>query len=458
MKKLAIGLASLIFVAPIGAGAASVFNPHLIITDGEMRDYRAMSFSQIYEFLLEKGGFAQCFDVDPMDGLLKGTAQLVDDAAKRYEINPKYILALLQKESGVIESSKPSQKMLDWAAGYALCDGCSKSNTLAQKYKGLGKQIDVGAGWMDWYMDNVTTLTYMIQPGKSAKIDRTSVTPANLVTAALYNYTPHLHGNRLLWSIWNRWWGTDGLEIPDGTLVRNEKTGATALIQAGKFRPITKASIVETRFKSANIIDVNPYDFSELEKNMGRPVKFADLSLIKTEDGSIWLLKGDTKRKIASQEVFAAIGFNPEEVEDAASSDLDDYLEGEEITRDSAYPTGQLVQDKATGGVYYAEAGVKHPLWDKALLAANYKGEKLIKLGADELGGLEVGEPVKFRDGTLVRSTDDATVFVISAGKKLPIMTEETFVAFGYDWDKILFAGQKIIDLHETGEPLSLSE
>lgn len=450
-------LAALFSAVPASAG---FFNPHYIISDQEMRDYRALDYSQILAFLQEKGGFVQCFDVDAIDGMLKSTAQLVDDAAKRYRVNPKYILALIQKESGAVEAIKPTVKQLDWAAGYALCDGCKKTTPLAVKYKGLGKQIDVGAGWMDWYMTNAPTLKNMLQPGQTKVISKTSITPLNLATAALYNYTPHLHGNRLLWSIWNRWFDRGELPpLPDGTLIRNEVTGAVALIQGGKFRPIVSASVLATRFNEANIIDLNEYDFAELQQsNPGRPVKFADLSLVRVEDGTTYLLRGARKRRIISEEVFAKIGFNPEEVEEATTADLEDYVEGEPITLESAYPTGDLLQDKTTGGVYYAESGVKHPVWDKALLWANYSGWQIRPATAATLEALALGEPVKFLDGTLVKSRGAPDVYVISNGQRRPIPSETVFVSYGYDWQDIIETTPAALALQPLGEPLALPE
>ncbi len=445
-------------LAPLTPLRAGVFNPEMIISDSEMRDYLAMDQAAIAKFLDEKGGLNRRFDVDAADGLLKNSAQLIADAAGRYRINPKYILALLQKESSAVETDEPDAQQLAWAAGYALCDGCSKRSPTALKYKGLGKQIDAGAGWMDWFLTNGPTLAGLRQPGVACSISSTRITPANLATAALYNYTPHLQGNRLLWSIWNRWFESGaGPTLPDGTLIRNEKNGAVAVIQGGKFRPILRASVLETRFAGRSIVDLNEYDFSELEeKSPGRPIRFADLSLVRTEDGSTFLLVGAARRRIASAEVFAKIGFNPEEVEDVAAADIEDYADGEAITLQSTYPAGQLVQDSRTGGIYYAEMGVKHPLWDRSLLALNFAGRSILPLAADELSALADGRPVTLDDGILVKAAADPTVYVISGGKKRPIASEEAFVAFGYKWTDIVTVGRKLLELHPTGDPLAL--
>ncbi len=448
-------LASALFLGLLPAAAAT-FNPQLIITDKEIRQYDSLSFAEISQFLNKKGGLNTCFDVDAIDGLLKNSAQLVDDAAKRYRINPKYILALIQKESGAVESAKPTQKQQDWATGYALCDGCTKQNPLAQKYKGLAKQIDAGAGWMDWYLNKAPNTPSMLQQGETLTVSRTRVTPVNLTTAALYTYTPHLHGNRLLWSIMNRWFSDGSLpQFPDGTLIRNESNGAVALIQGGKFRPIASASVLETRFRNSNIVDLNEYDFRDLQEAMpGKPVLFPDLSLVRTETGDTYLLVGAQRRLIVSPEVFARIGFNPEEVEEVKAGDIDDYAEGPAITLDSASPFGRLQQNTDTGGVYFVQNGAKHAIWDKAILTANFAGQKLDPASPEALAALADAEPVKLIDGTLAKSPDDPAVYVISNGLKRPIPSEEAFYAFGYKWNMVLTIGARALDLHGTGEPL----
>jgi hypothetical protein len=286
------------------------------------------------------------------------------------------------------------------------------------------------------------------------------VVPQNAVTVALYRYTPHIHGNRLLWSIMRRWFGggTD-LSFPDGTLVRNEKNGAIAVIQAGKMRPIMNRSVLESRFNVTNAVDLNEYDFdSLLESRRGRAVRFADLSLVRVPDGATYLLIGNARRRIPSPEIFAKIGFNPEEVEEVVAEDIADYVEGEPITLDAAFPLGQLLQDRATGGIFYAESGVKRPLLDRAVLKANFAGKPVLPATAGELAKLTTGEPVRLAEGTLVKSPTEPTVYLISGGKKLPIPTEDVFLGYGFRFPNVLTGSAKLLALHETGTPLSLTE
>lgn len=458
-RFLAAALAAVTMTAAALPASAAIFNPHRIIDDEEMRRFDAMSYDDIRTFLASKGSLSGVVDIDPADGLLKNAAQIVDDAAKRYKVNPKYILALIQKESSAVESSALSARQLDWATGYALCDGCYRSAPLAQKYKGFARQVDAGAGFVDWYYTSAEAQKSYRKPGETYIVSGTPVTPANVATAALYSYTPHLHGNRLLWSIWNRWFGDGmvGLKFPDGTLIRNEKTGGVALVQGGKMRPILNQSVLATRFNASTIVDLNEYDFDAMRKAMGgRPVRFPDLSLVRDEFGTTYLLIGASKRRIVSQEAFAKIGFNPEEVEGVTFDDISDYHDADPISHDTAYPLGELLQDTRTGGVYYAENGVKRPIWDRAVLSANFPGRPIVPAKLAVLDGLATGDPMPLADGALVKAPDDPSVFVISGGKKRAIPTEETFRMFGYKFSNVLTASRKMLALHPDGEPLTV--
>ncbi|MEA3248851.1 MAG: hypothetical protein U9Q03_00655 [Patescibacteria group bacterium] len=458
LASITLAAMFMLYALPVNA---AIFNPNYIISDAEMRDMYAMEFMDIYYFLGEKGGLNNHFDVDPEDSLLKGTAQLIDDAAKRYRINPKYVMSLMQKESGVIETQTPTEKQLDWAVGYGLCDGCYKSSELAQKYKGFAKQIDAGAGWMDWFMTNSSTLTYLEQPGTTFTVSGVSVTPANLATAGLYNYTPHLHGNRLLWKIMQRWWGEgeDGMRFPDGTVVVNTETGAAAVIQNGKFRPILNRSVLETRFSSVAPVELGPYEFGLVEKaNPGAPIKFTDLALVRADGDMAYLLVGDERRPIPTDEVFRAIGFNPEEIEDVTLADIEDYALGVAITLDERYPLGQLIQNSETGGVYFVRSGNKYPIWDRVVLDINFGGMAIVPMTPEELDEIPTGDPVTFNDGLLVKAPEDATVYVISAAKKRSIPSEEVFLGYGYKWTSIVTVPQKVLDLIPNGEQLLLFE
>lgn len=442
---------------------AEIFNPHFIISDAEMRNTSTMTVDQIADFLNSKGKLNTFSDIDPNDQLLKSTAQLVADASVRYNINPKYLLVLIQKESGLVESKAPPQKLRDWATGYGLCDGCYKSSPLAQKYKGLAKQIDAGAGWIDWFFNKSATLSYLYKPGRTYTISKTAVTPTNTATAALYSYTPHISGNKLFFNIWQRWFGSteqqqiSAATIPDGAVVKNTKTHEYSVVQGGKFREVKYTSLIGTRFSATGIISLADSEYKAMtQNNPGKPITFADFSLVRVENGSIYLLVGNTRRLIVSAEAFAKIGFNPEEVEDATYADIAQYLPGPDITLNATEVETKLVQDATGGGIYYVQGGFKHPLWDKALLTVNFPGKEVQKVTTKELDSYVTADPVRFLDGTLVKAPGNPTVYMISNGKKRAITTEAVFLGLGFSWSSVINTTSQMLNLHELGEPILL--
>jgi len=477
-----LAIASLL-ITSIPARAAE-FDPSLILTDDEVRNVRSMSYPEVVYFLRDKGGLLQVADTDPMDGLYKDAAQLIMDASMRYSINPRYIMAVLQKESSVVESPSPDPSRLIWAAGYALCDGCYKSYELAlqecprdrnpqecmrkadlaQKYKGFAKQVDAAAGWMDWYLKNAATNASFKKAGDVVTIGGSTFAVRSNATAALYSYTPHLHGNQLLWSVLNRWFG-DGAgaieekkqKYPDGTVVRDVATGEIGVMQAGKLRAVSNLSVLSSRFGKVPAVSLPTATFASLKSTgHSRAIRFPDLSLVKDERGNIYLLVGTQKRRIASPQAFAKIGFNPEELEDASSEDLADYAEGEVIDVSSApsVSAGSLLQDAKTGGVYFVENGMRHPIWDKALLSMRFAGLSVTPTAPAKLAAIPSGGPVLLPDGALVKSVTEPSVFLIGDGKRRSFVDEAAFFSVGYRWEDVVTVNSKLLALHPVGAPI----
>ena len=271
-------------------------------------------------------------------------------------------------------------------------------------------------------------------------------------------YTSDLHGNRLLFSIWNRWFGDGafGLDLPEGTLVRNEKNGAIAVIQGGKFRPIANRSVLASRFRNRDILDLNEYDFAMLEQSRGgRTVRLPDLSVVRAEDGATYLLIGDERRHIVSPQAFAAVGFNPEEVEEVTTADLADYRLGRNITEYDARPDRRVARDRQDGSYWLLEAGVRHAIVHPSLLTLALSGLPVQTLPHEEIAAAADGEPIKLLDGELAKAAGDPKVYVISAGQKRPIASEDDFIAFGYSWKKIVTVPAVVLALHSDGPTLT---
>ncbi len=427
----------------LARAAEYYFNPHFIITDEEMSDYTSLSLVGIQKFLEEKGSALANLILPDYNGLNKEISEIIWQAAQESKISPKVILATLQKEQSLIEDANPSENQLDRAMGYR----CPDSGSCNPSTLDFGKQVD-GAAWQfRQYFLNPFNWSYQVNQQYS--IDGYFITPVNQATASLYNYTPHYSGNKRFWQIWQDYWGRD---YPDGSLLKDYDNPGVWLIQYGVRRLITSWGVLISRFDPKKIITVSRTDLEKYE--VGPAIKFYNYSLLEAPDGKIYLLVNDKLRHIASPEVFKIIGFNPEEVIEIEDADLVGYSYGPDITVESIYPTGALIQNNQTGGVYYVEDGVKQPIYSREIMVANFKGKVLTPVSPEELDKYQTGLPVKFRDGELIKADNDSKVYIISDGYRRWIKSEAAFVKFGYKWDNIIVTNQQAVNIHPLGEDM----
>ncbi|MCK4554066.1 hypothetical protein KAU19_03825, partial [Candidatus Parcubacteria bacterium] len=287
-------------------------------------------------------------------------------------------------------------------------------------------------------------------PYATNKQETTIVAPANQATAALYNYTPHVYnGNYNFYNIWQRWFTRS---YPDGSLLQAEGEVGVWLIQNNKKRPFLTKGALASRYDINKILTVNRSDLDAYQK--GAPIKFPQYSLIRSPRGTIFLLVDDKRRGFASGEAFRQIGINPEEVMDASWEDINAYIEGKPITATSTYPTGALLQNKTTGGVYWVIEGTKAPIWDAIFLKTKFKHKKIIPVSPEELADYTTIGPVIFEDGELIKSPNSPAVYVISGGQKRPITSGKIFENLGYKWENIITISPKVLYLYEQGEAI----
>lgn len=375
------------------------FNPNYIISDQELTDYNSMTADDIQQFFIDHGSFLAYYDaIWPDTGLDTRANDIIWLAAQKFQINPKFLLVLLEKEQSLISIQKPpKQKRLTWALGYAVCDRCSLKHPLVAKYGGFGNQIYYAASKIrntflaDLEKNGATHSG--IGPGITKKIDRKhKVTPANNATSVLYAYTPHIAGNKNFFMLWNRWFSD--VVYPDGSLLQDEASGGVYLISSGAKRPIASKGVLVSRFGDDEIIPVS--------------------------------------RRI-----------------------IDSYPDGPPVTSDDAGHTGSLIQTK-NGDIYLLADNIKYPILDKALIAARFPKYAKTKVSDEEAQTFDTGDPIKFPDGTLLKSGSGPDIYFVSDGKIRPIPSEDIFLAYNWKWENVIKTTDEILELYEIGDPITL--
>lgn len=142
-------------------------------------------------------------------------------------INPAFVLALIQREQGLVfgqfSGQDPYSDSLKWKMdriiGYACFEDannrCVDDNPNWQMYKGFDRQLYWGI-WLlmfsarscelgEPYSNRGGSFPNNYQVNKTITIDGQSVTPVNGITCGLYVYTPHIGGQKNLWTFFQKY-------------------------------------------------------------------------------------------------------------------------------------------------------------------------------------------------------------------------------------------------------------
>lgn len=166
-----------------------------VISDANFRNGSAMSVNEIQAFLNRQPGVLKSYTGKDHSGATKSAAQMISQECIRFNVNPKVMLATLQKEQSLLGNAHPKQSQLDWALGAGKADTFTSTHM-----KGFGNQIYWGAqkfnkNAKDWHS------------GATERVDGKSQVCDNEGTFAQYRYTPHYSGVMSFWTIYWRYFG-----------------------------------------------------------------------------------------------------------------------------------------------------------------------------------------------------------------------------------------------------------
>jgi hypothetical protein len=453
IRTLSFGIVGFLAALLLPASAFA-FNPNYILSDAELTDSDAMNLDQIQAFL-ERGTLGD-YRAPDWEGHTRDAAEIIWRAAQQNGINPRFLLVLLQKEQSLINDPDPTTKQYDWATGYGVCDDCSMNDAGIARWQGFGKQVNSASlQFVEGYLADIETYGVTAGkygPGVTVMIDGTAVTPFNAATAAMYAYTPHLHGNKNFVTIWDAWFGK---EYPTGTLLQAAGEDGVWRIEHGYRRPITSQSALTSRYNKNLIITVAASVLDQYP--IGEGIGLANYSLVKDENGNIYLLVDDTMRHIESMEAFRSIGFTEAELIESTAREIRTYSQGSAITTTTQDPSGRIVKT-ASGAMFLLRDGTRHQILDTAILQANYPNAAVEMSAPGEIEQYREGRFLKLPDGTLVRSIENPTVYVVADGLRHAIDSEQTFNDYGYAWSNIIFVRDDVLNLHKIGADLGATE
>lgn len=450
----------LIFFTVVPVAHAFTFDKNLLITDHELENSSYLTTKGIESFLQEKGSVLASYSASDADGHTKTVAQIIHSVAAEYDLSPMLFLVMAQKESSAITSSDMTYAIENWILGYGRCDGCSEEQ--AAPYRGIWNQFRSAAdrirnGYLEDLQKKGTTISGWGPNISKTTIDGIEVTPKNDATAALYTYNPCVGAygggfveygcNSAFQKIWQEW--NPSVKYPNGTLL--QINGVVYLIQRGEKRAFTSKGALLSSYDTNDIISATTVVGEQYPE--GTPISYPNYSLLRSARGTIYMYVNGYKRGFVSQAAFKKFGFNPEEILDLSSKDIDVIPEGKSITEQMVYPQGALLQNRSTGAISYIDAGgIRHDIWSRTVLDNRFPSHRTIIVeDSKAIGAFTAGDPLLLQDGTIVTSKKSKKVFVIANGKKRPFRSRAAFENYGYQWQNILRVSKAVLRMHQTG-------
>lgn len=433
---------------------ARLFNPNNIISDNDLFDSDSLSKTAIQKFLEREGSVLARYS-QTVDGRTLSASEMIWEIGKKYGINPKFLLATLEKEQGLINKSQATEKALDWATGYSCYGG-----TCNEKHRGFYNQVAAAAETQKIYVQKKNQWSFQV--GRTTTtFDDYQVTPENQATANLYVYTPYVGNapelgiiqpfgaNKLFWRIWNRYFASQ--KYLDGQILANN--GNYYLIVDNQKRKFASKDIMlqdhsESEIINASVVDLNKYP-------NGPEIKFADDTLVKSSaSGQIYLLENLTKRPVAESALALLSDFrlavSTSEIPEVSEIDLAAYDPGEFITTTSVYPQGKLFKDP-TGQIWLVKNGAKRKV-DSLIWQQRFNSEPPEAISQAAIDGYAEEDAVKLKDGTFVQNS--GRYYLISDGARMRIDDLGVFDrVFGINKkNNALSVSTAVLLVHSAGE------
>lgn len=441
---------TLVYTLPVSAQTISStglsFRPELIIPDEYVIDSPQLSASEIETFLKQRKSALAGRQFFTESGWLNAS-EIIARASQNSRVSAQFLLVKLQKEQGLIENPNPSQKALDWATGYGICDFCSMSDPALLPFKGFANQVTYSAKQMRKYLDQPER--YNFKPGQTVTVSGQTFTIANRVTAALYNYTPHINGNLNIWKLWQRYWFRT---FGDGVLLiatdpANSDNKTYWMIRNGQRLQFASRGVF-TAYQSSSKKIAQNVSIRELEPYpIGATLKYPEYSIIRGPGGTKYMIRDNQRLAFDSDESFRQAGFNPDEVEDISQDDLDAIPLGPMITRKDIYPTGTVVREIETNKYFYLEQNIRYLIPTTEILNTVYAGRNIVRMSRKQLAGTTQGPDKFYPAGTVIKSDNrkDKAVYLVTEKGLQAFTSMLDFVQFGYKDKDIKIVSAKLI-------------
>ncbi|MFC1617995.1 hypothetical protein ACFL2B_01790 [Patescibacteria group bacterium] len=474
-KLWTIGLFVVISILVVPAISEAAFNKNNIMTDEYLHTTDTMSVEQIQNFLDDQPGVLKNYKVDG-----KSAAQIFYESSEKNNIRAEVLIALTEKEQGLLHNRNPGEKALAWATGFG-----SFGNS---RYTGFKNQIDFAGQVLGNDYEQYSNYYNNFQVGKTtATLDGYKVRPENIATCNHYHYNPlvgspnaRFGANWLLWHILNVSYKDDFAKYTgngsvagaqtktpalssseffyrDGSVVRLAGDNRAFLIQKGVKHEFTGSNALYSRYHRSEIVTIDRAEFDAYA--YGASIGLQDgLAVQRQKGGAVYIVSDGILRGVPDLEILSELGYSTADIVKITDKEANHHQIGAELTGEEML-NGQLVSIAGETAVYQFKQNQLLPIWSHKIKNANFEYLPAKQISAKDAEQYSVASqaPVQFRGGILVSATEGpqaGAVYIIANGKRYGFVSREALDSRGYDAQNVVRVPRSIMDLHAEGEKL----
>jgi hypothetical protein len=443
-KTFAIFLIGLFLSQPLVAAADDVFNPSLLIADERFSDIGTLGGPEgIQKFLESKGSvlgntsaaFLQKLrepgdqtlksrlpDPRPNLGRLRTAAELIYDASTSAGLNPQVVLVTLEKEQTLIDGTFSTDQSLQRALDHGLGFGCPDEGGCSDVFLGFYFQLfgnfDSGGNrYIGMPMSLIRSFNYEvggIRVGRGPLVDASNTT---------------FGGVRVRTA------------IKGDTITLDNTQGPPNNAQPTQVVTLTNFATTALYRYTPHVYNGN-YNFY---KFFSAWFKYPDGTLIQTSgDPRIYVIDSGLRRQI-SQLVISQRGLNPASVIALSSLEFAGFSLG-----DVMVPKEGTILKNSAGKYYLIENQTRKLLSTFVATQRKLNLATAVAVPDDELTSYKGGGVALPAEGTLVKSSDNPAVYVITNNQKR-LLSAFVFKQRSYKFADVLAAAPGELDSYPSG-------
>ena len=242
------------------------------------------------------------------------------------------------------------------------------------------------------------------------------------------------------------------VNLPNGSLVKSATRARVYVVESGTRRAIPSADLFEAKGYKWNAIQ----EVSDRELalwRVGDPVAYPDGTLIRGEGREeVYVFDKEKLRHVTSARLFEILKYAWNTVKVLDAADVNRYAKGEPMR----FPDGTLLRSEKSPRITVLEDGAHRQFYSADVFLAHKRvWNDVVVIAQQEFDRYPLGAPVAYPDGTLVRWPGTDRVYLLHDGFKRWVQTGEVFASLGLNWSNVKIITQEELAASQEAQPIA---